>query len=989
MLKYTVKPSKDTELRDFPIRELFVSPDLSYISGTTDINVGLVNGEQILIKSPYLIGSEVNTINVQTVKRQGNVLVSIDLPVEKITTTLNFPIYSDGNDNSNSYILAFNDKVLVDASGDTVVSSITQNYVEYNGDICYLFQGSTSGYLINHKFYEANVSDESVTIDALLYIEDGKLIVGDYIYYADFSKGEPELRLSKEHQPIESEDIIGLIDGNKCKFKEVVDYEPTKWNRVSKFYIEKEENPQLNLDDVLYGGYKHYVTLDNENYYLKNTEITNKEDNSKITLYGVTINNIFYNVIPNYDNIEYELYDTHHDLLYAGTYVYIGKYDEYVEVKDKLISPSSGGRFVIMVGADGGCDVMPGNYIIAESNSAVELRRTIQTDDEDNEYIEFQGKKYCVEPKICDTVNVSGEDYQLTYLKDDYSSASTVINGDTMYFNVSGTEAWLSHKVYYKDESSLTPIMVKYGINENHYEITENSGVTVNGIKYPVIDEYEIDTDEISAATKYVLISENIRITLEVTEKNGLNTYLAYPVIDDDTIDATIEDEIQREYCDIIVKNWKTFNFSVRKDTFGNKPLTVENGLMKSMVSKFPYTLHNDYLLENKIEILRMQNYLSFNFPLPFKTANNLRREEIIKNEFVDYIKSESINTIVDMEKDVYYPVWKDGNEYKPIQQLRFNLHFRTRNFDNWKIYEDDREFKGVDTANSIKSNWFVTDLKYYKNILNGSENEKEHLHNSSDLLGFLNFTTDEIKNQSTKIGKSFLRLSFYSTNDPNTQVLLATSTIFLDENFAYKKYINSKRNADLTFVDVKLNEQGVTPSSSNTISDSSEVYSDYFFNDDTRLSSRIVVNDKYNTNTSSEGYYIYMFKDYAKKMREETIYMKVEFNHAGIGKTMTFMLPREIGEDDVDGVGSPLYIHKNKNVGDLPSDLDKMKNGVKLTDIYKQTHIPIKVIFDDKSNRYVYYLPKKLRENDELGVENEIMEFNLFEIKFANESIV
>jgi hypothetical protein len=123
--------------------------------------------------------------------------------------------------------------------------------------------------------------------------------------------------------------------------------------------------------------------------------------------------------------------------------------------------------------------------------------------------------------------------------------------------------------------------------------------------------------------------------------------------------------------------------------------------------------------------------------------------------------------------------------------------------------------------------------------------------------------------------------------------------------------------------------------------------------------------------------------------MREETIYMKVEFNHAGIGKTMTFMLPREIGEDDIDGVGSPLYIHKNESVDDLPSDLDKMKNGVKLTDIYKQTHIPIKVIFDDKSNRYVYYLPKKLRENDELGVEKEIMEFNLFEIKFANESIV
>ena len=111
MLRYKVRPSKDTELMDFPIRELFVSPDLQYISGTTDVNVGLVDGEQIVIKSPYLIGSEMNTINVKTVKRQGKVAVTLELPVQTITAPLNFPIYSDSS--SNSYILAYNDKVVI------------------------------------------------------------------------------------------------------------------------------------------------------------------------------------------------------------------------------------------------------------------------------------------------------------------------------------------------------------------------------------------------------------------------------------------------------------------------------------------------------------------------------------------------------------------------------------------------------------------------------------------------------------------------------------------------------------------------------------------------------------------------------------------------------------------------------------------------------------------------------------------------------------
>ena len=65
------------------------------------------------------------------------------------------------------------------------------------------------------------------------------------------------------------------------------------------------------------------------------------------------------------------------------------------------------------------------------------------------------------------------------------------------------------------------------------------------------------------------------------------------------------------------------------------------------------------------------------------------------------------------------------------------------------------------------------------------------------------------------------------------------------------------------------------------------------------------------------------------------------------------------------------------------------LKDGFKLTDIYNQTHIPIKVIYDDKTNKYVYYLPESLRENKELDIPDEIMEFNLFETKFANESIV
>ena len=56
---------------------------------------------------------------------------------------------------------------------------------------------------------------------------------------------------------------------------------------------------------------------------------------------------------------------------------------------------------------------------------------------------------------------------------------------------------------------------------------------------------------------------------------------------------------------------------------------------------------------------------------------------------------------------------------------------------------------------------------------------------------------------------------------------------------------------------------------------------------------------------------------------------------------------------------------------------------------MYEQVYFPLYVKYDDKSCKYYYYMPDSLRENGYLGVEDEIMEFNLFEVKFANESII
>ena len=104
--------------------------------------------------------------------------------------------------------MAFNQKKYGDYEGDYVQSSVTQSYVECGGDISYFFQGeNVSGYLINHRFYEATLYDKTVDIETYLYIENGLLTVGENTYYAHFSKeGEmPELKLVKKKSWITSE----------------------------------------------------------------------------------------------------------------------------------------------------------------------------------------------------------------------------------------------------------------------------------------------------------------------------------------------------------------------------------------------------------------------------------------------------------------------------------------------------------------------------------------------------------------------------------------------------------------------------------------------------------------------------------------------------------------------------------------------------------------------------------------------------------------
>jgi hypothetical protein len=200
-----------------------------------------------------------------------------------------------------------------------------------------------------------------------------------------------------------------------------------------------------------------------------------------------------------------------------------------------------------------------------------------------------------------------------------------------------------------------------------------------------------------------------------------------------------------------------------------------------------------------------------------------------------------------------------------------------------------------------------------------------------SDMLGYLNFTDDDVFFGKTKIKKTFVRFSFYTSKDPVTQKLLFYSTAFLDANELRGKFLRL------------LTKKGKRPSG---------VEQPFVFTDtdikENRLDTTIHITHEYNKNKSSDGFNIYLFlDDVPPENVVKTIYMKVEFNHAGNGKTIPMILWPKNNSDG----------YKSLTVSNF---LDSL-------------YIPIKTQYID--NKYVYTI-------DGWDVFDDKVELTLFEPK-------
>ena len=450
-------------------------------------------------------------------------------------------------------------------------------------------------------------------------------------------------------------------------------------------------------------------------------------------------------------------------------------------------------------------------------------------------------------------------------------------------------------------------------LNEPHYYDGTYflERIYTNGIDVISEKDYEELTDE-DKKNYNVDTTQKIPIYFRYTDKNGefKEVIVEFKYFSSDTLVTTLS------------------AFEKNEDTSNLYKLIFKTAINEKVENEISGDLSGIEILRENFLFTRFANYYFeyeravVNVPIPLSNSfdTNLYQSDLLQEYFFKEEERKTINKIVDLEKDVYYPVIKDGDSFSDVYTLRFNLHFREHRGDNWLV-------DGNSFWNGVKQE-------------NGAISIDEQITGDgvSDLLCFLDFNNNDIRYQKNKLKKSFLRLSFYDSMNPANQNMLGYSTIFLDSGKLFSKYVRYFETDGYKMINYNKNAYGIYDVE-DKLKKGNRVNREYNFDEEYRLSSQFVVKNKNTSTASSEGFYLYLWKDNESVLPQD-LYMKVEFNHAGYGRTMPFMMP---------------YWDKQK--------WDNKKSGIKTFN---------EILNDWKSDKYTYY--NKYNEKD-LKTEDEYLQ--------------
>lgn len=621
-------------------------------------------------------------------------------------------------------------------------------------------------------------------------------------------------------------------------------------------------------------------------------------------------------------------------------------------------------------------------------------------------------------------------------------------------------------KIYYTKEQYIffncSPTHYFSTPNEN-YETKDEDGKSVSKLTdyyRPIVDSIDYPTVNISYVKYDDIYEVSNSFSIECHIDNDTQLSFNYDVLDEENLKPFMETKL----------------FSNGIDCDEDLDALFQYGNSGAFTIKRDNIMYNSEYVSYDIIFDSSTNTIQI--PLSHKFETDMYHNDALKTNFVDAAKANAINPIIDMEKDVYMPAIPKkvdeknqiNAEYEDCFKIIFNLHFREHRdhkttgekwvcdkncyWNGTRVIETDDKLKIVDLQGRVY-HYTTSNNDEYKNRIEGKQDffsyfgaipnndsgeenydgnkdydykgnnykdtrkERNSLKEyQSDTLSYLGFTNDDIKYQKSKLKKSFLRISFYDSDNIGNQNLLHTSTIFLDSGNLFAKYIkdiemdeqyqingngevydkseyntlsteqqqqcrnygyptavvgSSKSEDTLKTIynkgGAKVDREPMRYSEIKTNTNAAE--SDLGDNieelEDTRLSSQFVVTDKYNSSRSSEGFYFYTYKSNDNGVIPSDIYMKVEFCHAGYGRTIPFMMPYVREKEKVD----EHYLNRNsfiKTFDDICYDWseydyeqskpkEEENIGYKAIRYLKYSYIKWKYRYDKKTQKHIYYL--------------------------------
>lgn len=405
----------------------------------------------------------------------------------------------------------------------------------------------------------------------------------------------------------------------------------------------------------------------------------------------------------------------------------------------------------------------------------------------------------------------------------------------------------------------------------------------------------------------------------------------------------------------------------IEQKLFNENTLSVEYPSAPFVFRQYNFMFANA-LDSDKRNISLISPNVRVSIPLFSKFSTDTNQETNVSEKFVEVEKKKAINPYVEMEKDVYSPVFNDGNRLKRVTEIDFNLHFRQREGDDWKVVRNGY-WNGVKEDHTFMDNSNSSQYGYFSYVDDKSS--------QSDLLKYLNFSDSDVKYRKNTLKKSFLRLSFFDSIQPTKQNLLCYSTVFVDTGLLFSKYM---RNFEMPKVpsqnfgysrilsdgvETKLNLSGSRvnrePYWSSYPNDNGEI-------EKYRLSSQFVVKDKYSSTSCSEGFYLYLWKDSSDGNVPTDIYMMVEFNHAGFGRTIPFMMPYDKSNNRI------------KTFEDIVLDF-KNGHGYGVKEYLRYSYVHFKYLTTEE-NEHVYYLDY---DSTTVNFKDGVLTLNLYEAKLID----